>query len=279
VTSQDPDGLVQAMHVQRDTAREVRAVLGFCEQLGLRDVLREPQRLLRRGEALEEEARRAQMAARERSTAAQRELLAGAIDAETLGRALLEAMPWLDSETGRASVGMTAMMNAARDVRLQASAALSAEATGLYPRLRAVADAAVEAVAALPALPPQAMAAADPSALLVRAGRADDWTRLVEAGDRFRIVHQCAAILRATGTFGATALLPAGVPDRIGFAYRNWVPALAGELELRRRHEHLRLRYAVEQGWMPGLYLASDLDPSGDPPSQPKGLLRRLAGR
>jgi hypothetical protein len=280
MSSQDPaEALVQAMARQRDAAREVRVVLGLCERLGLQDVLREPQRLLARSEALEEEARRVQMAARERATAARRELLAGAIDAEALGRVLLEAMPWLDSETGRTSVGMSAMMAAAQDCRVQASVAMGAESTGLHDKLRSVVGEAVEATAAVRPLPPTTMAAADPSTVMVRAGRSDDWSVLVAASDRFNTAHQLASILRATGSFGQQAMLPGAVPSRIGFRFKHWVAALDGEQELRRRPEHLRLRFSVEQGWLPGLYLSRDLDPSGDPPSQPKGLLRRLAGR
>ena len=60
------------------------------------------------------------------------------------------------------------------------------------------------------------------------------------------------------GALGAAALLPDGAPAW-GYVYRQWPKALEGEAELRTITPTLRLRWAAEHGWEPGLWLASDL--------------------
>ena len=44
-----------------------------------------------------------------------------------------------------------------------------------------------------------------------------------------------------------------------GYVYKQWDRALNAEQELKRLRSALRLRYAVDQKWEPGLWLALDL--------------------
>jgi hypothetical protein len=82
------------------------------------------------------------------------------------------------------------------------------------------------------------------------------WATLVRSQDRFALTHQLAAVIREMGGLGASALLPGGAPNW-GYAYRQW--GKVNEQELKRLHPALRLRYAVDNGWEPGLWLAEDL--------------------
>ena len=59
---------------------------------------------------------------------------------------------------------------------------------------------------------------------------------------------------------------------RLGYAYRQWPKAIEGEQELRRLHPALRLRYAIDHGWQPGLYLAEDLVLPEPPPQGRRGV-------
>jgi hypothetical protein len=63
---------------------------------------------------------------------------------------------------------------------------------------------------------------------------------------------------------------------RLGYAYRQWPKAIEGEQELRRLHPALRLRYAIDHGWQPGLYLAEDLVLPEPPPQGRRGVFAFL---
>jgi hypothetical protein len=59
------------------------------------------------------------------------------------------------------------------------------------------------------------------------------------------------------------------VPDRApdwGYAYRQWPKTIEDKQELRRLHPAPGLRYAIDHGWQPGLYLAEDLVLPEPPP-------------
>lgn len=71
-------------------------------------------------------------------------------------------------------------------------------------------------------------------------------------------MHDAAQLLRETGTFGAQ--LNFSCPTAIGVRFLNWLPAVDGLPELQRLPGPLRLRAAVDWGWVPGLWLKSDHD-------------------
>ena len=64
------------------------------------------------------------------------------------------------------------------------------------------------------------------------------------------------------------------VPDGpgLGVCLRQWPKAIEGEQELRRLYPAPRLRYAIDHGWQPGLYLAEDLVLSEPPPQARRGV-------
>jgi hypothetical protein len=104
----------------------------------------------------------------------------------------------------------------------------------------------------------------------MREGQEAVWATLVRAQDRFALVHQLAAVVREMGGLGAHALLQTA--PIWGYVYRQW--GKVDEQELRRMHPALRLRYAVDHGWEPGLWLAEDLvQPEPEP-----GLIHRVKG-
>lgn len=98
----------------------------------------------------------------------------------------------------------------------------------------------------------------DPASQAAMDGYEASWAVMVREQDRFALVHQLGQVIRSMGGLGASALLPDGAPDW-GYAYRQWPKAIEGERELKRLRPALRLRYAVDHGWEPGLWLAADL--------------------
>jgi hypothetical protein len=78
---------------------------------------------------------------------------------------------------------------------------------------------------------------------------------MVRCQDRFGLVHQLASVVRSMGGLGASALL-VNAPDG-GYCYRRW--DRVAEQELRRLHPALRLRFAIDHDWQPGLWLRDDL--------------------
>jgi hypothetical protein len=60
----------------------------------------------------------------------------------------------------------------------------------------------------------------------------------------------------------------------------NWQPAMEGGLEeVRRLPAPLRLRAAIDKGWLPGLWLKSDHDFAAAEPKPKRGLFAALAGK
>jgi len=69
-------------------------------------------------------------------------------------------------------------------------------------------------------------------------------------------------------------------PTAIGVAFLNWSAAMDGLQSARRLPGPLRLRRAIDEGWLPGLYLEADHDAAatGGEPKPKRRLLAALAG-
>jgi hypothetical protein len=219
--------------------------------------LRAPKRLLDRAEALAEQAREAKLAARRRLEEANRALLDGMPDAAAYGAALTEVSPWLSDE----APGMIGMMQASAQVRSNALATAFAMATGLYSQLQEVCREIVAEAAAVPPLPREVTSAAtsgQASTLAIRAGMEAAWAATVRLGDRWDQLHAAAELLRETGVMQGQLVFPQGCPTGIGCQFLNWQAAVEGLDAVRRMPAPLRLRAAIDKGWRPGLFLASD---------------------
>lgn len=177
---------------------------------------------------------------------------------------LHETEPWLSVEAS--PIGgdvlpapmVAKLQHAMRICRGHAHAAAVADGPGMYQELQRMAADCVKATAAAKAFPKKLWGAPDPVAEAMRGGHEAVWATLVRAQDRFALVHQLGALIRSMGSLGASALLPNGAPAW-GFVHRKWALAMEGEQESKRLHPALRLRYAVDHGWEPGLWLAGNL--------------------
>jgi hypothetical protein len=245
---------------------------------GLPNRLEAPKRLLDRGEELAGQARAAKQAAADRLEQANRLLLAGGhVDVTAYGRVLVEVGPWLDDQ----AAGMVGVMQASHRATANASQTVFAMAGGLYQELQRVCAEVVAEVAAVPALPRAVWAAAgiEAPSVAIRAGCEGAWATLVRAGDQWDRVHQAAGLLRETGVFQQELIFPGGCPSEVGSQFLGWQDAVEHLAEVRRLPGPLRLRAAVDRGWRPGLYLATDHVADRErAAAKPRGLLARLVG-
>jgi hypothetical protein len=265
-----------------EPASRVRILHGWLTELGLPEALSASRRLLTRAEDVEGQARQEQIKAQQRHTAAYRGLVAGEVTIGELAAELAADSVWLDSDVpgGQPAPMMAALMRASADMRAHAAALLEAEGSGIYRQLQDVAQEIVGTVAAEPPLPQRVWSSADPAAECARAGREETWGVFTRAADRWATLHRAGDLLRRVGGLGAQAQLTVPAPEHLAWAWRRWWLALDGLQEWRRLAVPLRLRWSIDHGWQPGLYLRDDV-PAGPEDDQPGrgGLLGRLLGR
>ena len=92
----------------------------------------------------------------------------------------------------------------------------------------------------------------------MRAGHENAWAQLVRVGARWDAVHNAAQYLRETGQFQGE--LNFAYPTALATQFLNPSAAMVGMDEVRRLPAALRLRAAIDKGWLPGLWLRSDHD-------------------
>ncbi len=89
---------------------------------------------------------------------------------------------------------------------------------------------------------------------------------MMRLSDRFRIIHEAGALQRAIG--GLATELPGAAPSALGWRFRHWQRAELEIVELRRIAKPLRLRYAIDHDWQPGLWKVEDIDGRHRPPAK-----------
>ena len=92
----------------------------------------------------------------------------------------------------------------------------------------------------------------------MRLGFENAWAQLVRAGARWDAVHNAAQYLRETGQFQGERIF--AYPTALATQFLNPSAAMDGMDEVRRLPAALRLRAAIDKGWLPGLWLRSDHD-------------------
>lgn len=138
--------------------------------------------------------------------------------------------------------------------RWQAGQVLN-QATGqLYALFAERARAAVAQVEGVLPLPPRAWAALEPVNVLP----ADTRETLQEAERVMQACHFMALYLRSMGVPGTDAQLLGDEPVE-GLTLRRWSDFNMRRQELRPIRQPLKLAYAVQAGWEPGVWLATDL--------------------
>jgi hypothetical protein len=129
------------------------------------------------------------------------------------------------------------------------------EHTGpLYSMFAQRAAAAVERVSAVLPLPPRVWSALEPVNVLA----ADTRETLQEAERVMNTCHFMALYLRSMGVPGTDSQLLGDDPVE-GLTFRRWAEFNAHRHELGPIRQPLKLAYAVEHGWEPGVWLAEQL--------------------
>jgi hypothetical protein len=260
-------------------ASEPRVVMNLAAQVGIRNPLPEVSVLLEREKRLDRLQMEARREAGERRAAAKAELLASdEVTREMVDRCvdvLRETNPWLDHTLYSAHPMASPAMDLLGEVRegLNSNAQQTLYQVGfvLYSQLAEVAAAQVAAVERLAPLPANAWANPNPSNVVLGAGRDADWMVILRANQQFQLCWSAGWLLRRE-SLGAEAVLPGGRP-REAFTFKDWQAATAGMPDLRRLDEDLRLVRAIDAGWGPGLWSASDYrEPTRS------GLLAKLRG-
>jgi hypothetical protein len=244
-----------------DAAQQVRLLLGFAERLELPRAFLRSQELMERSEHLGQVVRDGQVKARQVQAEGMRRLVQGPapIALSDVTSIVHEVDCWLDADVsaGRVARAVDLAMAAARMARGQAFRAAVAESSGFYAKLQKLAAATVAETAALPALPRQLLSTPDPAGLMIRSGRGGDWAVMVMGQERFELIAEAGKAVRALGGLGAQGLLNG--PPHLAFNYKRWDRAMAGRDEWLRLEPGLRLRYAIDHKWEPGLWLSSDV--------------------
>jgi hypothetical protein len=274
-------GVPQVSRWDRGGSATIQTLDAALVKAGLPGRLAAPLRLLAQAEDLAFQARRAKEDAAARMDAATRSLLAGGhVDVTAYTRVLVEVGPWLDDQ----AAGMVGVMQASQRVQANATQVVFGQVGELYRQLQEACAEVVAQVADVPVLPNTVWSAGTSgmaSTAAIRAGRTDAWSALVKLGVRWDDIHDCAALLRETGTLQAQLMFPGGCPERLGSIFLNWQPALEGGLDqVRKLPAPLRVRAAVDRGWRPGLYLRADHERQqvATAAAPRPGLLERLRG-
>ena len=158
------------------------------------------------------------------------------------------------AQPGREASALQAANTLYAAERWQAGQALN-QATGqLYALFAERARAAVAQVEGVLPLPPRTWAALEPVNVLA----ADAREALQEAERVMQACHFMALYLRSMGVPGTDAQLLGDEPVE-GLTFRRWSDFNARRHELGPIRQPLKLAFAVQAGWQPGLWLASDL--------------------
>jgi hypothetical protein len=247
-----------------DPAGRVTVLHGLFSRLGHPDVLSRSRADLQRADELGLESRQRVGQARARWSEADAAFLAGTTTIEEYDAALQQAERWFDPDPaglgdGGVAPAVAALNRKQRDLNARAATLLPAESPGLYQLAQREARAAVEATAAAGKLPASCWGSPDPAAVAMEHGAEQVFVELQRQQQKFALCHQIGGLLRRVGGLGASAMLPGGVPEVHGFAFRRWDLAMEGDRALRLLKPALRLRYSLDHGWLPGLYLAGDI--------------------
>jgi hypothetical protein len=249
----------------RDPAATVRQLVALLDKAGVPDQLQASRRLLAVAEALAGATRTRQARAAQRWQVESDRLLAGVADLDQVIDELevtaVAVGPWLDSDipAGRGAVMVSALMDKCAAAQRHALAMATAESGAVYTLLQRAAAEVVERVMGVGQLPRAVWAAppAEAATIAVQEGAGREWTILVEQGTRFHDVHTVAELLRQLGGMGPQ-MWPPGAPEGVASLYLNWADALAGIEDLKQVVGPLRVRFAADRSWRPGLWTAQD---------------------
>ena len=238
----------------------LRQLLGLLDQLDVPETLADVSGLLAREGEINGLGARMQASAQQRvRDARQAALTADDPEAalEDLGYALTAVEQWTPAGPGRDSLLMGEARTLAKAAVQRAVMVTSGRGDATYRVLQDLAAESVRVVSEAP-LPDKVWSTAEPAAAVVSSPDPGSWTAMMLHTDRLRKIHEAAVMVRAIG--GVQTELPGAAPASLAWLYRNWQAAETGFESLRRIARPLRLRWAVEQGWDPGLWRADQID-------------------
>lgn len=210
------------------------------------DWLRQPQRVQREAHHRASEAKR-ELAAAVKAVAEQPGHIGELVDAQQRHDA--------------AQAAVEPVRRARQECHRRASDTYGAMADQLFDRVQAEAAHVVHRVRALTPLPRKVWASPDPERTMLDAGRIADWSTLTECQVRWGELLRVAEMMRER--VGATddRLAHTAAPP-LALTYRGWHQALdpAHQGLWKTLHRALRLAYAIESGFDPGVWRPEQVD-------------------
>ncbi|MEV5962100.1 hypothetical protein AB0L70_10070 [Kribbella sp. NPDC051952] len=258
-----------------DAVPALRRLLADLDALGAPSMLTDAKLALEKSSEINQQAASRQNAAIQRITEArQRAALADDTIAalEAMAAEQRDAEPWLPVQPGQDSPLMSEARRLSRASVQRAVMLAGGKGDLIYRKLQEFAADAVDQVGAAP-LPEKVWVTPEPAALVMRSEHAESWTTLLMQGDRFMRLHEAADLTRRLG--GLLSELPGAAP-RLAFQYRAWLTAQQQFEELRTVARPLRLRWAIDHGWQPGLWRPDQINGNGDPTPTPLTIGARL---
>jgi hypothetical protein len=165
--------------------------------------------------------------------------------------------PWLDALPGQSPPALDVAEQGARLLEGGIVSQIAGRASQIFVLVQRKAAELVDEVAALPKFADRVWIGGDPSAALARIPEhRSSWGVLESADLDFLRCHEVADSVRDFIGYNADRL-PDGAP-RLALWARNWRAALHDETYPKLRHP-LRLRYAIEKNFQPGLWRPDDI--------------------
>jgi hypothetical protein len=241
-------------HVWASLPQEARVVVTAAANVApeLAGVLAEVRKWTARAEELTRQWRKLQAAAQGRAA----DVRARLVDDPAAAAELVEAR----AAAADVEAAKEDFRKARRAAQQRAYGVYTAAADQIFRTLQDKCGEYVRRVAAVPELPPQVWGATNPEKTMVEAGRIEDWGVLVEGQVMWSRLHEVADLLRPQ--VGAESFRMATGAPRMALRFRNWELAASDGQQgpYRRLKPPLRLRYAIENGWDPGIWRPADVD-------------------
>lgn len=199
-----------------------------------------------------------QLAAKSRSEAVRRIVVDPTAPLDDVASVSMATWPWLVAEPGQRSAAAELVYQAGRMIESSIDGKIASCGEQIFALLQGKARHLVAEVAALPKLPQAIWRSAAPDEDLGRIPvHRSTWGVLLAAYRDFEAVHRVAEQIRDGLGLGPDSL-PDGAP-RSALAMRNWRLVLENSTEFDSLKKPLRLPYAIEHGFEPGLWRPEDV--------------------
>jgi hypothetical protein len=219
--------------------------------------------LASRASALRQEAVQASQQAAQRRAAALNTL--GRDRTATLAEAVAQwtaQSPWLDTQPGELRTPALELADrAAKIIEGEVAVKIIGHSPRLWSLAQKKAAEVVQEVADLPAMPPQLWEVSKPAQEFARwREHQRSYGTLLACYHKFELCHAIGNLVRDHLGYGYPQF-PSGAP-RTAMWLKNWRKELADDGHFARQSAPLKLRYALDAGFGPGLWAPSDVEDS-----------------